>query len=158
MDRNKKGNFIGLLPLIIFLALYILCTIITGNAGTMPLNVGILIALIAALIFCIKKRKADNLSFDDIVTDMCKGGGDDTLILMFFIFLEAGIFYTVAGGMGAVSSVSNLGLKLLPGNMILPGIFIIGCILSFSMGTSMGTVTALMPIAIDIAPALKKSR
>ena len=151
MDSNKKGNFIGLLPLIIFLALYILCTVITGNAGTMPLNVGILIALIAALIFCIKKRKADNLSFDDIVTDMCKGGGDDTLILMFFIFLEAGIFYTVAGGMGAVSSVSNLGLKLLPGKMILPGIFIIGCILSFSMGTSMGTVTALMPIAIDIA-------
>lgn len=151
MNNEKKGSFIGLLPLIIFIVLYILATIITHDAGTMPLNVGILIAMIFAIIFCRKKRKAENLSFDEIITDMCKGGGDDTLILMFFIFLMAGMFYTVAGGMGAVSSVSNLGLKILPGNMILPGIFFIGCILSFSMGTSMGTVTALMPIAIDIA-------
>ncbi len=150
-NGNKKGNFIGLLPLIIFVALYIISTIITGNAGTMPLNVGILIAIIFAFIFCSKKRKAEGLKFDDMVTSFCKGGGDDTLILMFFIFLEAGIFYCVAGGMGAVGSVSNLGLKLLPSSMILPGLFLIGCILSFSMGTSMGTVTALMPIGIDIA-------
>lgn len=150
-NGNKKGNFIGLLPLIIFVALYIISTIITGNAGTMPLNVGILIAIVFAFIFCSKKRKAEGLKFDDMVTSFCKGGGDDTLILMFFIFLEAGIFYCVAGGMGAVGSVSNLGLKLLPSSMILPGLFLIGCILSFSMGTSMGTVTALMPIGIDIA-------
>lgn len=150
-NGNKQGNFIGLLPLIIFVALYIISTIITGNAGTMPLNVGILIAIIFAFIFCRKKRKAEGLKFDDMVTSFCKGGGDDTLILMFFIFLEAGIFYCVAGGMGAVSSASNLGLKLLPSSMILPGLFLIGCILSFSMGTSMGTVTALMPIGIDIA-------
>lgn len=150
-NENKKGNFIGLLPLIIFVALYIISTIITGDAGTMPLNVGILIAIIFAFIFCNKKRKAEGLKFDDMVTSFCKGGGDDTLILMFFIFLEAGIFYCVAGGMGAVGSVSNLGLKLLPSSMILPGLFLIGCILSFSMGTSMGTVTALMPIGIDIA-------
>ena len=150
-NENKKGNFIGLLPLLIFVALYIISTIITGNAGTMPLNVGILVAIVFAFIFCNKKRKAEGLKFDDMVTSFCKGGGDDTLILMFFIFLEAGIFYCVAGGMGAVGSVSNLGLKLLPSSMILPGLFLIGCILSFSMGTSMGTVTALMPIGIDIA-------
>lgn len=148
---NKKGNFVGLLPLVIFVGLYIALTIITKNASTLPLNVGILIAVIFAFIFASKKRKEEGKSFDDIVTMFCKGGGDDTLILMFFIFLEAGMFYFVAGGMGAVSSVSNLGLKLLPSNMVLPGLFIIGCVLSFSMGTSMGTVTALMPIGIDIA-------
>ena len=91
------------------------------------------------------------MSFDDLVTSFCKGGGDDTLILMFFIFLEAGIFSGVANAMGAVSSASNLGLKLLPASMVLPGIFIIGCVLSFAMGTSMGTVSALMPIGIQIA-------
>ena len=152
MENNKKkGNFLGLMPLLIFIALYIISTILTKDAGTMPLNVGILIAIIFAFAFCVAKKEKEKLNFDGFVTMFCKGGGDDTLILMFFIFLEAGIFYSVAGGMGAVSSVSNLGLKLLPANMVLPGLFLIGCVLSFSMGTSMGTVTTLMPIGIEIA-------
>lgn len=149
---NKKGSFVGLLPLIIFVILYIISTILTGNASTMPLNTGILIAVICAFVFCAMRKKDENtMSFDDLVTSFCKGGGDDTLILMFFIFLEAGIFSGVANAMGAVSSASNLGLKLLPASMVLPGIFIIGCVLSFAMGTSMGTVSALMPIGIQIA-------
>lgn len=152
MENNKnKGNFLGLMPLLIFIALYIISTAVTKNASTMPLNVGILIAIICAFAFCVAKKEKGKLNFDGFVTMFCKGGGDDTLILMFFIFLEAGIFYSVAGGMGAVSSVSNLGLKLLPANMVLPGLFLIGCVLSFSMGTSMGTVTTLMPIGIEIA-------
>lgn len=149
---NKKGSFVGLLPLIIFVILYIISTILTGNASTMPLNTGILIAIICAFVFCAMRKKDENtMNFDDLVTSFCKGGGDDTLILMFFIFLEAGIFSGVANAMGAVSSASNLGLKLLPASMVLPGIFIIGCVLSFAMGTSMGTVSALMPIGIQIA-------
>ena len=149
---NKKGSFVGLLPLIIFVILYIISTILTGNASTMPLNTGILIAIICAFVFCAMRKKDENtMSFDDLVTSFCKGGGDDTLILMFFIFLEAGIFSGVANAMGAVSSASNLGLKLLPASLVLPGIFIIGCVLSFAMGTSMGTVSALMPIGIQIA-------
>ena len=149
---NKKGSFVGLLPLIIFVILYIISTILTGNASTMPLNTGILIAIICAFVFCAMRKKDENtMSFDDLVTSFCKGGGDDTLILMFFIFLEAGIFSGVANAMGAVSSASNLGLKLLSASMVLPGIFIIGCVLSFAMGTSMGTVSALMPIGIQIA-------
>ena len=149
---NKKGSFVGLLPLIIFVILYIISTILTGNASTMPLNTGILIAIICAFVFCAMRKKDENtMSFDDLVTSFCKGGGDDTLILMFFIFLEAGIFSGVANAMGAVSSASNLGLKLLPASMVLPGIFILGCVLSCAMGTSMGTVSALMPIGIQIA-------
>lgn len=151
-DNLKQGSFLGLVPLLIFIVLYIAITIITGSASTLPLNVGILIACIFAFIFSKKKAK-DEKSFDDLVTMFCKGGGDDTLILMFFIFLEAGIFYLVADNMGAVSSVTNLGLSLLPKSMILPGVFIIGCVLSFSMGTSMGTVTALMPIGVSLANA-----
>ena len=148
---NKKGSFVGLLPLIIFVILYIISTILTGNASTMPLNTGILIAIICAFVFCAMRKKDENtMSFDDLVTSFCKGGGDDTLILMFFIFLEAGIFSGVANAMGAVSSASNLGLKLLPASMVLPGIFITGCALSLPMGTSMGTVSALMPIGIQI--------
>lgn len=81
----------------------------------------------------------------------CKGGGDDTLILMVIIYMLAGAFYGVASGMHATDTVTNIGISILPANMILPGLFLIGCVLSFSMGTSMGTVAALMPIAIDIA-------
>lgn len=154
MENNnlKKGNFLGLVPLILFIVLYISITIITGDAGSLPLNIGITIALIFALIIA-KKVSSGKKSFDDLVMMFCRGGGEETLILMFFIFLEAGIFYLVADKMGAVSSVTNLGLSLLPQSMILPGIFIIGCVLSFSMGTSMGTVTALMPIGVSIANA-----
>lgn len=150
-NKHNKGNFLGLMPLIIFIILYILSTALTGDAGTMPLNVGILIAIICAFAFCMRKKSRGTMNFDGFTTMFCKGGGDDTLILMFFIFLEAGIFYSVAGSMGAVSSVSSLGLKILPSNMVLPGLFLIGCVLSFSMGTSMGTVTTLMPIGIEIA-------
>lgn len=148
--KLKKGNFLGLVPLLIFIALYLIITILTGSASTLPLNVGILIAVIFAFIFAINKAKGTK-TFDELVSMFCRGAGDETLILMFFIFLEAGIFYLVAGNMGAVSSVTNLGLSLLPSSMILPGIFVIGCILSFSMGTSMGTVTALMPVGIAIS-------
>ena len=63
----------------------------------------------------------------------------------------AGAFYGVASGMHATDTVTNIGISILPANMILPGLFLIGCVLSFSMGTSMGTVAALMPIAINIA-------
>lgn len=81
----------------------------------------------------------------------CKGGGEPTLIMMVVIFILAGAFQGVASRMHAVSSVTNLGLSILPSNLILPGIFVIGCILSFAMGTSMGTITALMPVAVDVA-------
>ena len=81
----------------------------------------------------------------------CKGAGEETLILMVVIFLLAGAFYSVADAMGAVSSTVNLGLSILPMEMLLPGLFLTGCILSFSMGTSMGTVSALTPVAVGIA-------
>ena len=81
----------------------------------------------------------------------CKGAGDSTLILMVIIFLLAGAFYSVADAMGAVSSTVNLGLSVLPAKALLPGLFLVGCALSFSMGTSMGTVSALTPVAVGIA-------
>lgn len=144
----KKGNFMGMLPLLIFLVLYMFTGLSTGSFENMPLMIGITIACAIALIM---NRKSEKISFDEKVSIFCKGAGDSTLILMVIIFLLAGAFYGVANEMHAVDSVSNLGLSILPSNMILPGIFLIACLLSFAMGTSMGTVAALAPIAIDIA-------
>ncbi|MEF2292455.1 Na+/H+ antiporter NhaC family protein [Virgibacillus dokdonensis] len=150
-EKNKtsnKGRFMGLVPLIIFLALYMLTGLVSGSFENMPLMIGILIASGVALMM---SNKDNPTKFEERVTMFCKGGGDHTLILMVVIFILAGAFHGVASGMHAVDSVTNLGLSVLPSNLILPGLFIIGCVLSFSMGTSMGTVAALAPLAIDIA-------
>lgn len=137
-DLKKKGSFVGLVPLLIFLAIYFAMGIGTGSFDNLPLMVGILIASGIALVM--RKPNGEKMSFDEKVTIFCKGGGDHTLILMVVIFILAGAFYGVANGMHAVDTVTNLGLAILPAKMILPGLFVIGCILSFAMGTSMGTV------------------
>lgn len=147
--EKKKGSIVGLLPLIVFLGIYFAVGMGSGSFDNMPLMVGISIACIVA--FFIKNPVGEKMSLTQKVTVFCKSGGDDTLILMVIIFLLAGAFYSVANSMHAVDSIVNIGLTLLPSKMILPGLFLIGCVLSFSMGTSMGTVSALMPIAIDIA-------
>ena len=148
MNNGKKGSFLGLVPLIIFLAVYFAMGLGTGSFDNFPLLIGMSVA--AAIALCIKKP-GDKMSFSDKVFMFCEGGGDKTLILMVIIYMLAGAFYGVAGGMHATDTVTNLGISILPARLILPGLFVIGCVLSFSMGTSMGTVSALMPIAIDIA-------
>ncbi len=148
MNTKKSRGWIGLLPLLFFLVIYLGTGIITGDFGSMPLLVGFLLAAAFALIL---DKRGEKTSFDDKIREFCKAAGDETIMLMVIIFLLAGSFYSVAAEMGAVSSMVNLGLSLLPPTMILPGIFLIGCILSFSMGTSMGTITALAPIGVGIA-------
>lgn len=148
VKKKKKGNFKGMLPLIIFLGLYMATGLLTGSFENMPLMVGILIAIGIAMGM---NNKDKPTNFEERVTMFSKGAGDPGLMLMVIIFILAGAFYGVANGMHAVDSITNLGLSVLPSNMILPGLFVIGCILSFAMGTSMGTVAALAPIAIDIA-------
>ena len=148
-DMKKKGSFMGLVPLVIFLIVYFAMGIGTGSFDNFPLMIGIFLA--SAIALFIKSPCAEKKSFVERVELFCKGGGESTLILMVIIYMLAGAFYGVAGGMHATDTVTNIGISVLPANMILPGLFIIGCVLSFSMGTSMGTVSALMPIAINIA-------
>lgn len=145
---EKKENIKGLVPLFIFVGLYAGVGIITRDFGKMPLLVAFMITALITL--CMTKNGAKN-SLDEKVELFCKGGGDPTLILMVVIFLLAGAFYSVADAMGAVSSTVNLGLSVLPQKALLPGLFLVGMALSFSMGTSMGTVSALTPVAVGIA-------
>lgn len=149
MKKQNQGSFMGLLPLVIFLVLYFCMGIFTGDFNNMPLMIGIFIA--SAISFFMKSPVAEEKTFEEKVGIFTKGGGESTLILMVIIYMLAGAFYKVAGAMHATETVTNIGISILPPNLILPGLFVIGCVLSFSMGTSMGTVAALMPIAIDIA-------
>lgn len=149
-QKHGKGSFWGLVPLLTFLVLYIITGISTQNFNSMPLMIGILIASAVALMMH-QKGEVDRTTFAQRVTKYCVGGGDDGLILMVIVFLLAGGFYGVSKGMHAVDAVTNLGLDILPVKLILPGLFVIGCIISFAMGTSMGTVAALMPIGVSLA-------
>ncbi|WP_428868828.1 Na+/H+ antiporter NhaC family protein, partial [Clostridium sediminicola] len=148
-NQDKKYNsFLGLTPLILFLVLFLATGIITKDFTNMPVLVAFIIVLAYSL--CLN-RKGEKLSLDKKVDIFSRGGGDPTIILMVVIFILAGAFYSVANAMGAVDSTVNLGLSILPAKAILPGIFMIGCVISFAMGTSMGTVTALTPIAIGMS-------
>src|SRR5699024_8589837 len=80
-----------------------------------------------------------------------KHAGDSNILLMAVIFILAGAFSSVSKGMGAVESTVNLGLTMLPPNLLMIGLFLIGCFISVAMGTSVGTIVALAPIGVGIA-------
>ena len=144
-DQKQPSSFMGLLPLIVFVFLYILSGVISGKFDSMPLLVGMIIAAIVG--FCLPAPNGQKkLTLEERVAVFCKAGGDQGLIMMIVIFILAGAFQGVATKMHAVSSITNMCLSFLPQNLILPGIFLIAIILSFAMGTSMGTIAALMPV------------
>ncbi len=141
----KKGNAWALMPLVVFLVLFVGSGIITGDFYKMPVVVAFLISAAVALF---SNRKA---SLQDKIDVFCKGAGDSNIILMIVIFLLAGGFSGVAKAMGGVDATVNLSLSILPANLLVVGLFIIGCFISVSMGTSVGTISALAPIGLGIA-------
>jgi len=145
---KKKTSFIGLLPLVFFLILFMGTGILTGNFSSMPLLVAFTLSAAFALLL---DKKDSKTPLSEKIDIFAKAAGEPTIMLMVVIFVLAGAFYSIADAMGAVTSIVNMGLSVLPANMILPGLFVVGSILSFSMGTSMGTVTALAPIGVGIA-------
>ena len=141
----NKGNPFALMPLLVFLVLFVGSGIITGDFYKMPVVVAFLISAAVALF---SNRKA---SLQDKIDVFCKGAGDSNIILMVVIFLLAGGFSGVAKAMGGVDATVNLSLSILPANLLVVGLFIIGCFISVSMGTSVGTISALAPIGLGIA-------
>ncbi len=144
MNKNK-GRAIALLPIGVFLLIFIGSGIITGDFYSMPAIVGFLIALIVAFM---QNKK---LSFVQKLHMASKGAGDENILTMCLIFLAAGAFSGAVRASGGVESTVNLGLSILPGGMAVAGLFVIGCFISISMGTSVGTITALAPIAAGIS-------
>ncbi|QWC23034.1 Na+/H+ antiporter NhaC family protein [Bacillus haikouensis] len=142
---NEKGNLLALLPLVIFVALFLGAGIISGDFYAFPVLVSIIIAAVAALLM---NRKE---SLNAKVERFAKGAGHPDIMIMVFIFLLAGAFSGVAEKMGAVDSTVNLALSVLPENLIIVGLFIIAAFVSLSMGTSMGTIAALAPIGVGIS-------
>ncbi len=114
----------------------------------MPITVAFVVASAVAVAMC------KGIPFSDRITLFSKGAGEKNIMLMVWIFILAGAFATSARAMGAVDATVNLTLELLPSNMLLIGVFIAACFISFAVGTSVGTVVALVPIAVGIAPRI----
>ena len=144
-ESNIKPNGLALLPILVFLVLFLGTGIVLKDFYTMPAVVGFLIALIVA--FAQTKGK----TFNEKLSIVAKGVGDDNIITMCLIFLAAGAFSGSVTAAGGADSTVNLGLSLLPPGVAVIGLFIIGCFISISMGTSMGTIAVLAPIAADIS-------
>lgn len=145
MEKDKKGSLIALLPLFVFVVLFIGTGIISGDFSNMPLNVAILIAAAIALAMNRTEKLATKINI------FTKGAGDPNIILMVIIFILAGAFGETAKGMGAVDATVNMGLSFIPSDLLLVGLFFVGCFISLAMGTSMGTVASIAPIGIGIA-------
>lgn len=140
-----NGRAIALLPIGVFLVLFLGMGIVTGDFYKTPAIVCFLIAL------CVAFMQNRKVSFGQKLQIIAKGVGDENIITMCLIFLCAGAFSGTVSASGGVESTVNLGLSVLPAPFAVAGLFIIGCFISVSMGTSVGTVAALTPIAVEIS-------
>lgn len=142
---NNTGRASALLPIGIFLIIFLGAGIVFRDFYAMPAIVAFLIALFVAFL---QNRR---VSFDDKIRLIAKGVGEENIVTMSLIFLCAGGFSGAVSAAGGVDSTVNLGLSLIPAHFIVAGLFIISCFISVSMGTSMGTIAALAPIAVGIS-------
>lgn len=143
--EGRKGKASALLPIGVFLVIFLGAGIVFRDFYAMPAIVAFLIALFVAFL---QNRK---VSFDEKIRLIAKGVGEENIITMSLIFLCAGGFSGAVSTAGGVDSTVNLGLSLIPAHFIVPGLFVISCFISVSMGTSMGTIAALAPIAVGVS-------
>ncbi|CDB97255.1 na+/H+ antiporter family protein [Bacteroides sp. CAG:443] len=151
MDFNKltpivnKPNGWALMPLVVFLCLYLVTSLIVNDFYKVPITVAFMVASIYAV------ATTKGLSLNDRILQFSSGAANKNIMLMLWIFILAGAFAQSAKAMGAIDATVNLTLLLLPDNLLLAGIFLASCFISLSIGTSVGTIVALVPVAAGIA-------
>ena len=144
LAQEKKGNPWALLPIAVFLVVFIGSGILFQDFYAMPAVVGFLIALIVAFLQNPKR------TFHDKLRDVTRNMGDENVMVMCLVFVLAGGFSGAVQAAGGVDSTVNFGLSILPPSVAVVGVFVIGCFISTAMGTSVGTITALVPIAVGM--------
>ena len=152
-NLSKKGNPMALLPIGVFLLIYLGLGIVFEYVMKIPMgfyNIPIVIAfMVAILVACLQNRK---VKFDDKLEIMGQGVSDKNIITMLLIFLTAGAFVGVVGRSSA-QSVAYFLLDIIPTNFAVAVIFVVACFVSTAMGTSVGTITLITPIAVELAQA-----
>ena len=142
---SKKKNATAISPLLVFIVLYMVTSLVVQDFYKIPITVAFLASSVYAV--CITRH----IPFDERIQVYSRGAGSSNILLMIWIFILAGAFASSAKAMGAIDATVNLSLQLLPGNLLLGGIFLASCFISLSIGTSVGTIVALTPLAAGIA-------
>ena len=139
----------------VFIVLYLVTSLVAGDFYKVPITVGFLVASIYAIAvsggFALPFGRRSALPLSKRIATYSRGAGAENMMLMLWIFVMAGAFAFAAKTMGSIDATVNLTFSVLPGNMLLPGLFIAACFISLSIGTSVGTIVALVPIAAGVA-------
>ena len=142
---TNKPSLWALSPLLVFLCLYLVTSIIVDDFYKVPITVAFMVSSVYAV--CITK----GLSLNERMLQYSIGAANKNIMLMIWIFVLAGAFAQSAKDIGAIDATVNLTLTLLPDNLLLAGIFLAACFISLSIGTSVGTIVALVPVVAGIA-------
>lgn len=148
---NKKG-LLALSPLFLLIVLIVAFTVYSVDASHKDTNLSLTVAFMISSIYAI--AISGGMPIKSRIDTYSKGAGANNLMLMLWIYVLAGSFAASAKAMGAVDATVNLALSILPASMILPGLFLAACFISVSIGTSVGTVVALVPIAAGLAHSM----
>lgn len=149
-DLQKRGNGLALLPFLIFIVIYLGAGLYLQAQGVemafyqFPSVTAMFIAVVAA--FCMGRE-----SLDEKFSIFARGAANENVLTMLMIYILAGAFSTVAKTMGGVDATVNLGLSIIPVHLLVAGMFVISAFLGTATGTSVGTITALVPIAVGLA-------
>ena len=135
----------------VFILLYLVTSIIAGDFYKVPITVAFLLSSIYAVIICGGIPTRGGMPIAERISIFSRGASMGNMMLMLWIFVLAGAFANTAKVMGSIDATVNLTLSILPGNMILAGLFLAACFVSISVGTSVGTIVALTPIAAGVA-------
>lgn len=145
---NKKG-LLALSPLILLIALIALFTGYSAEESHKDTSLSLTVAFMISSIYAV--AISGGMPIRKRIDTYSRGAGANNLMLMLWIYVLAGAFAASAKAMGAVDATVNLALSLLPASMILPGLFLAACFISLAIGTSVGTIVALVPIAAGLA-------
>lgn len=145
---NKKG-LLALSPLILLIAMIALFTGYSAEESHKDTSLSLTVAFMISSIYAV--AISGGMPIRKRIDTYSRGAGANNLMLMLWIYVLAGAFAVSAKAMGAVDATVNLALSLLPASMILPGLFLAACFISLSIGTSVGTIVALVPIAAGLA-------
>lgn len=148
MAVDRKKGWLALSPLLVFLLIYVVTSLVARDFYKVPVAAAFIIASAYSLFITRSVPKTD-----DKMAIFSRGAGNKNVLLMIWIFVLAGAFAATAKEIGAIDATVNATLQILPGKLVYAGLFLAACFISMAIGTSVGTIVALVPIATGIATA-----
>lgn len=146
MANGKINGWLALSPLLVFMVVYVAGSVLAGDFYKVPVAAAFIIATAYAMLITRGVQRTD-----EKIAIFSSGAGNRNVLLMIWIFVLAGAFASTAKDIGAIDATVNATLSILPGNLLYAGLFLAACFVSMAVGTSVGTIVALVPIASGIA-------